>query len=96
MNYLLIYYLEIVELLLQLLASKSIEPPETLVLKAVDTSAFASSDAFLASPLRYTKDENGQEICLLKSEAGTEVGVMMGWEREISESCTIGLWRIYG
>ncbi|EIM89705.1 uncharacterized protein STEHIDRAFT_92135 [Stereum hirsutum FP-91666 SS1] len=73
------------ELLLQLLASKSIEPPETLVLKAVDTSAFASSDVFLASPLRYTKDENGQEICLLKSEAGTEVGVMMGWEREIMQ-----------
>lgn len=74
------------ELLLTLLSSKDTpaDSPLSLVLKASDTSAAASTDAFLASHLRYVKDKHGQEICLLQLEGGEEVGVMMGWERDIS------------
>ncbi|KAI0038902.1 hypothetical protein FA95DRAFT_1659148 [Auriscalpium vulgare] len=72
------------ELLLQLLSSRGGFEGDSLVLKSTDTSAFASTDAFLSSKLRYTKDKNGQAICLLESE-GNEVGVMMGWEREIMQ-----------
>jgi len=57
---------------------------DAIVLKATDDSAMSSTDAFLASKLRYTKVEFGQEICLLQTK-DSEVGVMMGWEREISE-----------
>ncbi|KAG8213881.1 hypothetical protein J3R82DRAFT_10625 [Butyriboletus roseoflavus] len=73
------------ELLLTLVSSKSstMEPPSSLVIRKVDTSAAGSTDAFLASRLQYTEDAKGQEICLLKLEDGGEVGVMMGWEREI-------------
>ncbi|KAF8135479.1 hypothetical protein EV363DRAFT_1320810 [Boletus edulis] len=58
------------ELLLTLVSSKS-------------ALALGSTDAFLASCLQYTKDASGQEICLLKLEDGEQVGVMMGWERDI-------------
>ncbi|KAF9241531.1 hypothetical protein BU15DRAFT_87124 [Melanogaster broomeanus] len=73
------------ELLLALLSSRSslTQTPSSLVIRDYDTSAVGSTDAFLGSRLHYTKDVNGQEICLLKLEAGEEVGVMMGWEREI-------------
>lgn len=75
------------ELLLTLVSSKSslIEAPSSLVIRQDDTSAVGSTDAFLASRLQYTKDANGQDICLLKLENGEQVGVMMGWEREISK-----------
>jgi len=75
------------ELLLSLVSSRSslVEAPSSLVIRQDDPSAVGSTDAFLTSPLQYTKDTNGQEICLLKLEDGTEVGVMMGWEREISK-----------
>lgn len=76
------------ELLLTLLSSKQrlSNSPLSLVLKATDTTAAASTDTYLASPLKYIKDEHGQEICLLKINEEEEVGVMMGWERGISES----------
>ncbi|KAF8554730.1 hypothetical protein OG21DRAFT_1508615 [Imleria badia] len=72
------------ELLLTLVSSRSpqVEAP-SLVIRQDDTSAVGSTDAFLASRLQYTKDAKGQEICLLKLEDDEEVGVMMGWEREI-------------
>lgn len=75
------------ELLLTLISSKSsvMEAPSSLVIRTDDASAAGSTDAFLASRLQYTKDAKGQEICLLKFEDGGEVGVMMGWEREISK-----------
>lgn len=75
------------ELLLTLVSAKSslIETPSSLVIRRDDASAAGSTDAFLASRLQYTKDAKGQEICLLKLEDGGEVGVMMGWEREISK-----------
>lgn len=75
------------ELLLTLLSSQtSLNPtPSSFVLRDVDNSAVASTDAFLSSKLRYTQDAHGQDICLLDLDDGQEVGVMMGWEREISK-----------
>ena len=75
------------ELLLTLLASKETisNSALSLVLKATDTTAAGSTDNYLTTPLRYTSDEHGQEICLLKISEEEEVGVMMGWERGISE-----------
>ena len=75
------------ELLLTLLSSQtSLDPtPSSLILQDVDNSAVASTDAFLSSKLRYTQDAHGQDICLLEFDDGQEVGVMMGWEREISK-----------
>ncbi|KAI0070018.1 arginine methyl transferase [Panus rudis PR-1116 ss-1] len=73
------------ELLLSLLSSKNTpsDSPLSLVLKATDNTAAGSTETYLSSRLRYTQDENGQEICLLALENGEEVGVMMGWERDI-------------
>ncbi|KAG2750251.1 hypothetical protein P692DRAFT_20952825 [Suillus brevipes Sb2] len=75
------------ELLLTLLSSQtSLNPtPSSFVLRDVDNSAVASTDAFLSSKLRYTQDAHGQDICLLDLDDGQEVGVMMGWEREIMQ-----------
>ncbi|KAG2364901.1 hypothetical protein BDR07DRAFT_1278717 [Suillus spraguei] len=75
------------ELLLNLLSSQTLlnPTPSSFVLRDVDNSAVASTDAFLSSKLRYTQDAHGQDICLLDLDDGQEVGVMMGWEREISE-----------
>lgn len=83
------------ELLLALLASKESlsSSPLSLVLKATDTTAAGSTDTYLASPLKFTKDEHGQEICLLKVSEDEEVGVMMGWERGISMCTSLTLSR---
>lgn len=56
-----------------------------MVLRATDTTAAGSPDAFLTSKLKFITDDRGQEICLLKVSDEEEVGVMMGWERGISE-----------
>lgn len=79
--------MNIQELLLALLASRETpeHPSSSIVLKSVDYTATGSTDAFLASRLRYVTDERGQEICLL-SAGDEEVGVMMGWEDGISRS----------
>lgn len=71
------------ELLLDLISSKP-SLPASIVLRAEDDTATGSTEAFLTSRLHYTRDEHGQEICLLR-EDNKEVGVMMGWERDISE-----------
>ncbi|KAG6869133.1 hypothetical protein C0993_001698 [Termitomyces sp. T159_Od127] len=68
------------ELLLSLLSKSSLDT--TLVLKETDTSAIGDNDAFLSSKLVYVNDENGQDVCLLRV-GDEEVGVMMGWERNI-------------
>ena len=57
----------------------------SLVLKATDYTAAGSTDTYLTAPLHYRKDEHGQEICVVKVGDDEEVGVMMGWERPISE-----------
>jgi len=55
-----------------------------MFLTAEDDTATGSTEAFLSSKLHYTRDGHGQEICLLR-EGDKKVGVMMGWERGISE-----------
>ncbi|KAI6134481.1 S-adenosyl-L-methionine-dependent methyltransferase [Pisolithus croceorrhizus] len=72
-------------LLLAVLSSRSslVRSPLALVIDGEDNTAAASNVTFLASHLQYTTDTNGQEICLLKLKDDTEIGVMMGWEREI-------------
>lgn len=74
------------ELLLALLSKKSatFDTPSALVLQNTDLSAAGSTDAFLSSRLRFVKDAYGQDICEVEAD-GEPVGVMMGWEREISE-----------
>ncbi|PAV18494.1 arginine methyl transferase [Pyrrhoderma noxium] len=72
------------EYLLSHLSSKktSIASSSNILLKSVDTTAAGSTDTFLHSQLRFITDANGQEICLVKA-GDDEIGVMMGWEREI-------------
>lgn len=73
-------------MLLGLLSSRSTGDSATsLVLRPSDDSPAASTDVFLSSKLRFTRDGHGQDICLLKVADDEEVGVMMGWEREIME-----------
>lgn len=82
-----------VELLLALLSSKGVssDSPLSLVLKATDFTAAGSTDTYLTTPLKYTKDKYGQEICVVKVDDEEEVGVMMGWERDISEYASISI-----
>src|SRR3712207_3804012 len=76
---------QLAELLLTLLSTKKTpqNSPLNLILKATDDTAAGSTDVYLSSPLRYTTDERGQEICMLKLPNNEEVGVMMGWEHGI-------------
>jgi len=53
----------------------------TLLLHATDETASGSSDAFLKSKLKY-KVVHNQHICVLDVD-GEEIGVMMGWEKDI-------------
>ena len=80
-----------VEVLLRLLAKKAPEAssPLNLILKATDSTPAGSTDAFLSTKLEYTKDEHGQDVCLVKVNDEEKVGVMMGWERGISEVCPV-------
>lgn len=55
------------------------------MLRAEDTTAAASTEEFLKSKLVYRTDSHGQEIVVIDID-GEEVGVMMGWEKPISES----------
>ena len=72
------------EMLLTLLSSNSSlkDTSSSLILHQTDVSAAGSSDAFLTSKLRFTTDEYGQDICILKA-GEDKIGVMMGWERDI-------------
>jgi hypothetical protein len=81
-------HLRDVELLLGLLTKKGQVTESALVLKSMDTTAAGSLDTFLTTRLHYTKDANGQDICMVNTGEG-DVGVMMGWERNISASCLI-------
>ncbi|KAL1705262.1 S-adenosyl-L-methionine-dependent methyltransferase [Schizophyllum commune] len=74
------------EMLQSLLGSRAPESSSSnLVIRGEDDTGAASTEEFLKSKLRYTKDEHGQEICMLKINEDEEVGVMMGWERGIME-----------
>ena len=73
-------------MLQSLLGSRAPESTTSnLVIRGEDDTGAASTEEFLKSKLRYTKDEHGQEICMLKINEDEEVGVMMGWERGIME-----------
>ena len=76
------------EYLLSYISPKHDEPDiqntSTIILQAEDNTSSGSSEEFLKSRLRFTKDVHGQDICLVKA-GDDEVGVMMGWERGISE-----------
>ena len=69
--------------LLQDLISPRPSLPASTVLRAEDDTATGSTETSLASKLHFTRDEHGQEICLLR-ESNKEVGVMIGLERNIS------------
>ena len=73
------------EFLLHLLRSRD-ESPSNMKLEALDTSAAGSTETFLKTPLRYVTDPSGQQMVLAKTDDGSEVGVMMGWEHGISSS----------
>ena len=55
-----------------------------MVLKATDVTPVGDTDAFLSSRLQFSHDDQGQDVCLLDISEQEKVGVMMGWEREIS------------
>jgi len=82
------------ELLLTLLStnSDSSPPVSSLVIRDADTTAAGSTTAFLSTPLRFTTDTDGQDMCVidLKDE---EVGVMMGWELPIMQKTVQNLFR---
>lgn len=71
------------ELLLHILDERGLKP-QGLVLQNPDTTPAGSIDAFLQSKLRFDVDDHGQAICLVDA-GGEKVGVMMGWERPISQ-----------
>ncbi|KAJ7287479.1 arginine methyl transferase [Mycena rebaudengoi] len=73
------------ELLLALLSSRTpSDSPSTMIFQSTDETAAASTDVFLSSKLRFIADAQGQEICMLNVD-GEEIGVMMGWEKNIME-----------
>ncbi|KAJ4483369.1 arginine methyl transferase [Lentinula aciculospora] len=73
------------EMLFAVLSSHSeLEESSSLVLRSEDHTAAASTDAFLKSKLKFIKDANGQEICVVKA-GDEEIGVMMGWEQGIMQ-----------
>ncbi|KAK7472824.1 Arginine N-methyltransferase 2 [Stygiomarasmius scandens] len=71
------------EMLLSILNSRSSpEPPSGLLIQNKDDTAAASTKAFLESKLTFVKDPQGQDICVVKA-GDDEIGVMMGWEKDI-------------
>jgi hypothetical protein len=76
--------------LLHLLDGKADHDDNMIVLQAEDTTPAGSNAAFLEARLTFKMGDDGQELCLVNS-GPEEVGVMMGWERPISESFRV--WR---
>ncbi|KAF7296149.1 hypothetical protein MKEN_01430200 [Mycena kentingensis (nom. inval.)] len=70
------------EIVLGLLSGGASENASTMVLRADDDSAAASSETFMKSHLRFATDENGQDVCMVDAD-GEEIGVMMRWEQGI-------------
>ncbi|KAJ7901889.1 arginine methyl transferase [Mycena olivaceomarginata] len=74
------------ELVLALLSSRNTsDSASAMILRSTDNTAAASTDTFLSSKLRFTVDEHGQDICMLDDVDGDEIGVMMGWEKNIMQ-----------
>ncbi|KZS98557.1 S-adenosyl-L-methionine-dependent methyltransferase [Sistotremastrum niveocremeum HHB9708] len=74
------------EFLLLILSSQTAEEGErSTILRSVDSTPAGSTEAFLNTKLLFSHDANGQEVCLSDAGNGQQVGVMMGWEREIME-----------
>ncbi|KAL5507468.1 RMT2 [Sanghuangporus vaninii] len=71
-------------LLLHLSSKKTLVTSSSIILRADDTTAAGSPSEFLSSRLTYKRDDHGQEVCLVKV-GDEEVGVMMGWERDIMQ-----------
>lgn len=61
----------------------SVDPPSAI--RTDDDTAAASLDTFLSSRLTFTMDAKGQDVCMVKAGDNAEVGVMMGWEKPISQ-----------
>ena len=55
-----------------------------MTLQVEDATAAGSLTTFLESKLKFIRDAQGQEICVVQA-GEDEVGVMMGWESEISK-----------
>jgi len=73
------------ELVLALLSSRNTsDSASAMILRPTDDTAAASTEAFLSSKLRFTVDDHGQDICMLDVD-GDEIGVMMGWEKNIMQ-----------
>lgn len=74
------------EYLLSHLSSRKMEvhSPSAILLRSSDLSAAGSSTEFLKTHLTFRTDASGQEVCLVEAD-GEEIGVMMGWERGLSE-----------
>ncbi|EJD02699.1 uncharacterized protein FOMMEDRAFT_133950 [Fomitiporia mediterranea MF3/22] len=74
------------EFLLSHLSKKKspVTSSSSLILRANDETAAGSTTEFLNSRLVFRKDENGQDVCVVRS-GEEEVGVMMGWERGIMQ-----------
>ena len=81
------------EFLLNLLRDRN-ESPANITLEAIDSSAAGSTETFLKTRLRYVTDASGQEMVLAKVDDDSEVGVMMGWEHDISEAFVMRLIRL--
>ncbi|KAF8210331.1 S-adenosyl-L-methionine-dependent methyltransferase [Mycena galopus ATCC 62051] len=74
------------ELVLALLSSHdTTDSASAMILRPTDDTAAASTDAFLSSKLRFIVDDHGQDICMLDNGDGDEIGVMMGWEKNIMQ-----------
>ena len=71
-------------MLLAMLPEQDSDEPYNIILREKDDTAAGSNVTFLSSRLRFTKNESGQDVCLVDA-GGQEVGVMMGWERGIME-----------
>ncbi|KAJ7251483.1 S-adenosyl-L-methionine-dependent methyltransferase [Mycena haematopus] len=79
------------ELVLALLSShNTTDSASAMILRSTDDTAAASTDAFLSSKLRFIVDDQGQDICMLDID-GEEVGVMMGWEKNIMQATVANL-----
>ena len=65
------------------------DPPAALLIRTTDDDDKPTNapDAFLNARIHFTTDGHGQELCLVKTGKNKDevVGVMMGWERGISE-----------
>lgn len=80
------------ELVLALLSSRNTsDSASAMILRSTDNTAAASTDTFLSSKLRFTVDEHGQDICMLDDVDGDEIGVMMGWEKNIMQETVANL-----